>query len=427
MAFYLRIEKDGIDQYPRLFDAMKRAEVYDTNRVRFELMKRLGFFVTESSEHNAEYSPWFIPHGDAVRRRFDVPLDEYLHRCEGIIEQFERMRASSRCDDPIDVRRSAEYGSTIVHSVVTNRPSIVYGNMPNCGTIANLPPDAIAEAPTVVDRSGMRFTTVGELPPQLLAYMNPHVAQHELFVRAAMEGRRDHVYQACMFDPLTSATLPPDRIVEMCDELIAAHGFARDGGFLPDLDAKRTLVPASGKNFERVDVQSSRTSWEIRQKKCQRDFIQHWHVLGPFPSAMPSRVSLDQPTPLDESQTAIQLHGTFPVNGRVLTWRPASASAKGHVDLAAVLGHAEWCIGYAFCEFNSARSRQALLRCGSDDGIRIWINGQQVHSREVGRAYRAGNDEVAITLRQGPNSILVKVDNYQGAWGFGVSISPDFP
>ena len=79
--------------------------------------------------------------------------------------------------------------------------------MPNRGAIANLPADAIAEAPTLVDRNGCRFTTVGELPPQVIAYMQPHVSQHELFIRAALEGRRDHVYQACMFDPLTSAAL----------------------------------------------------------------------------------------------------------------------------------------------------------------------------------------------------------------------------
>ena len=114
--------------------------------------------------------------------------------------------------------------------------------MPNRGAIANLPADAIAEAPTLVDRAGLRFTTVGELPPQLLGYMQPHVTQHELFIRAALEGRRDHVYQAAMFDPLTAATLTLDQIVEMCDELIAAHG-----DLLPPLDAKKTLVPTSGK------------------------------------------------------------------------------------------------------------------------------------------------------------------------------------
>ena len=224
MAFYLRLEKDGQDLYPRLFEAMERFDIYSTNKVRFELMMRLGYFVTESSEHNAEYNPWFIPHGPEQVERYSVPIDEYLRRCQTIIDEFERLKRFARSDDPIEIHRSHEYGSTIIHSIVTGKPSVVYGNMPNRGAIANLPADAIAEAPTLVDRGGLHFTTVGQLPPQLIGYMQPHIVQHELFIRAALEGRRDHVYQACMFDPLTAATLRLDQIVQMCDELIAAHG-----------------------------------------------------------------------------------------------------------------------------------------------------------------------------------------------------------
>src|SRR4051812_48555884 len=157
MAFYLKLRKAGVDLSPRLFEAMNRPDVYDTNRVRFELMQRLGYFVTESSEHNAEYSPWFIPHGPEVVDRFAVPLDEYLRRCDGIVDEFERMRNLCKGDGAVDVHRSREYGSTIIHSVVTGTPSVVYGNMPNRGAIANLPADAIAEAPTLVDRNGCQF------------------------------------------------------------------------------------------------------------------------------------------------------------------------------------------------------------------------------------------------------------------------------
>ncbi len=102
----------------------------------------------------------------------------------------------------MEVHRSHEYGSTIIHSMATGKPSVVYGNMPNRGAIANLPADAIAEVPTLVDRNGPQLTTVGDLPPQLVGYIQPHVTQHELFIRAATEGRRDHIYQAAMFDPL---------------------------------------------------------------------------------------------------------------------------------------------------------------------------------------------------------------------------------
>src|SRR5207249_3904105 len=140
--------------------AMCRPEVYNTNKVRFELMKRLGYFVTESSEHNAEYNAHFIPRGAETIACFDVPIDEYLRRCDGIVEEFERMKCFAKSDEPMKVHRSHEYGSTIIHSIATGKPSVVYGNMPNRGAIANLPATTIAEAPTLVDRAGCQFTSV---------------------------------------------------------------------------------------------------------------------------------------------------------------------------------------------------------------------------------------------------------------------------
>jgi alpha-galactosidase len=256
MAFYLKLEKDGVDLYPRIFDAMNNPKTFAQNAVRFELMKRLGYFVTESSEHNAEYNSYFLPHGPEMVERFGVPLDEYPRRCDAIIDEFERMKKLSKSADKMDVHRSHEYGSAIIHSMATGKPSVVYGNMPNRGAITNLPASAIAEVATLVDRNGPQLTTVGDLPPQLIGYMQPHVTQHELFIRAAMDGRRDHIYQAAMFDPLTAAVLPLDKIVEMCDELIAAHG-----DLLPKFPAK-TLVPTSGKNFESADMKKYRQSWE---------------------------------------------------------------------------------------------------------------------------------------------------------------------
>jgi alpha-galactosidase len=256
MAFYLKIEKAGVDLYPRLFQAMNDPKTFADNAVRFELMKRLGYFITESSEHNAEYNPYFIPHGQEMVDRYHVPLDEYPRRCDSIIDEFNRMKSFSKSAEKMEVKRTHEYGSTIIHSVVTGKPSVVYGNMPNAGAISNLPATAIAEVPTLIDYNGPQFTTVGELPPQLVAYMQPHISQHELFIRAALEGRRDHVYQAAMFDPLTAAVLPLDKIVEMCDELIAAHG-----DLLPKLP-KKTLVPTSGRDYPPADIAACHQSWQ---------------------------------------------------------------------------------------------------------------------------------------------------------------------
>jgi alpha-galactosidase len=429
MAFYLKIEKDGVDLYPRLFEAMNKPDVYNTNKVRFEMMRRLGHFVTESSEHNAEYSPYFIPHGQAEIAKFAVPIDEYLRRCDNIVDEFDRMKKFAASDEPSKAPdKSHEYGSTIIHSLVTGTPSVVYGNMPNNGAITNLPRNAIAEVPTLVDRAGMQFTTVGELPPQLVAYMNPHVTQHELFIRAATEGRRDYVYQAAMFDPLTAATLPLDKIVEMCDELIAAHGFEKDGGFLPNLDAKKTLVPTSGKTFGKVNPKDLRKSWDAAQEKASEDSILDWQIIGPFKSHKTGEISLDLRTPLEDDfnkrgDGSIDPAGSYKAGDRTLKWKKVTASKKGgFVDCAIEVAPLEWCAAYAYAEIESIHPRETVLRCGSDDGIKIWVNGKLAHTHEIMRAFVPNSDEVPVMLKSGINKIFVKLINGKGGWGFGVAI-----
>jgi len=426
MAFYLKIEKNGVDLYPRLFEAMKKPEIYNSNKVRFELMKRLGYFVTESSEHNAEYCPYFIPRGKDVIDKFDVPIDEYLRRCDGIVDEFERLKVFSKTNKPITVHRSHEYGSTIIHSMVTGKPTVIYGNMPNRGAISNLPASAIAEVATLVDRSGLQFTTVGELPPQLVGYMQPHITQHELFIRAALEGRRDHCYQAAMFDPLTAATLTTDKIVEMCDELIAAHG-----DLLPKLDAK-TLVPTSGKKFDAVNPKDLRASWDAAAAKAQEDAIQNWQVLGPFKSPKPGKISLEMETPFDgdfkkRGDGGIDVKSRYKVNGETLKWIETRAGKRGMVNLAEVCGRHEWCVAYGYAEIESIHARETTLAVGSDDGIAIWLNGKLVHTNEIRRSFNPASDSVPVRLNAGINKILVKVDNYVAGWGFGVTIpKPNF-
>jgi alpha-galactosidase len=423
MAFYTRLEKDGQDLYPRLFEASEDPAIFNRNAVRFELMRRLGYFVTESSEHNAEYNSFFIPRGREVIDQFKVPLDEYLRRCDGIVDEFERMKKFSKSDEPIEVRRSHEYGSTIIHSMVTGTPSVVYGNMPNGGAISNLPPDAIAEVPTLVDRAGLQFTTVGALPPQLIGYMMPHVIQHELFIRAAQEGRRDHVYQACMNDPLTAATLTLDQIVEMCDELIAGHG-----EFLPDLDAKKTLVPTSGKSFSPPTPQELRASWDAAQKEGHEDDITDWKVIGPFRNGA-DKISLSFAPSLEESLFGengpdfdASYTGATATGEKAVTWKPVTASKKGFVNLAREVGRVDFAVAYAYTEIDSVHARETLLRCGSDDGIKVWLNGRVVLEKDVRRDYTAGEDEAPIYLNEGVNRLVVKITNHVAGWGFGVSI-----
>lgn len=419
MAFYLKIQKGQEDLYPRLFAIADEKVAKNQNAVRYELMRRLGYFVTESSEHNAEYCSYFMTHGEELIERFGVPLDEYLRRCDGIVDEFERMKAFSRTDEPIEVRKSHEYGSIIIHSMVTGTPSVVYGNMPNKGAIANLPPDAIAEVPTLVDRAGLQFTTVGSLPPQLVGYMMPHVTQHELFIRAAMEGRRDHVYQACMFDPLTAATLSLDQIVEMCDELITAHGFEKDGGYLPDLDAKKTLVPTSGKTFTPPTAQELRASWDAAQKAGHEDDIRDWKILGPFKSGEDGISTAF--APVDETPLAAGegFSTAYPSGDKEVSWKTHVAGKKGWVNLARVAGNQTFASAYAYTELDSVHGREAALHYVSDDGIKIWLNGKVVYEKD---AVLKSEGDIPVFLQEGTNRLLVKVTRADGDWGFSLSV-----
>jgi len=436
MAFYTRLEKDGVDLYPRLFKAMEDPKIFGGNKVRFELMKRLGHFITESSEHNAEYNAFFIPHGKEQIAKFGIPIDEYLRRCDGIVDEFERLRVFARSKEPMPtVCQSHEYCSIIMASIVTGRPSVIYGNLPNGGTISNLPRTAIVEAPTLVDRTGMHHAQVGELPPQLIGYMQPHVTQHELFIRAATEGRRDHVYQACMFDPLTAATLPMDKITEMCDEMIAAYGDE-----LPKLDAKKSLVPTSGKRFPKVDSSTLRASWERTQAESEKAYIQEWHVLGAFPGSE-GKVTLDLATPFEADiakakdgaidlkktyaikQAAAQGGGKAKASDTKIAWQAVKAGKRGYVNFDTCIGRHEWAVAYAYTEVESIHARDAVISLGSDDGIRVWLNGAVVHENETGRGYSPDADTATVKLKVGMNRILVKVDNYVAGWGFGLGVS----
>ncbi len=225
MAFYLRFERNGQDLYPLLRQVIAENRVPDWNRVRYEILKRFGCFVTESSEHFSEYTPWFIKRDrpDLIEQ-FNVPLDEYIRRCEAQIAGWYKMRDLFESDAPIEVRRSHEYGSLIVHSLETNQRRVIYGNVPNYGLIDNLPQGCCVEVPVLVDKNGLQPTRIGTLPPQLAALMQTNINVQSLTVEAALTLKRDYIYQAAMLDPHTGAELSFDQIYSLVDELIAAHG-----------------------------------------------------------------------------------------------------------------------------------------------------------------------------------------------------------
>ena len=226
MAFYLTFERDGQDLYPLVRQVIKEDRVPNYNRVRYDMFKRLGYFVTESSEHFSEYTPWFIKRDrpDLIEK-YNIPLDEYITRCEKQIAGWERLR--KKLENPksrVSVMRSNEYGSGIIHSQETGIPRVIYGNVPNTGLIDNLPEGCCVEVPCLVDKNGVQPTHIGELPLHLAALMQTNINVQALTVEAALSGNREFIYYAAMLDPHTAAELDLDQIYALVDELIEAHG-----------------------------------------------------------------------------------------------------------------------------------------------------------------------------------------------------------
>jgi alpha-galactosidase len=224
MAFYLRFERDGEDLYPQLRALAESGRVPDGNRVRYEVLRHLGYFVTESSEHFAEYVPWFIKRDrpDLIDR-FNIPLDEYPRRCVAQIAGWEAERERLERGEAMEVQRSFEYASTIIRCIETGKPRVVYGNVPNHGLIDDLPAGCTVEVPCLVDGNGVQPTHIGALPPQLAALIRTNVNVQELTVEAALTGKREHVYHAAMLDPHTAAELDLDQIHDLVDALLDAH------------------------------------------------------------------------------------------------------------------------------------------------------------------------------------------------------------
>ncbi len=237
MAFYLKFEHrqaDGSyrDLYPDLVRGYRDGRAPKPgwnprcpNKVRYEMLTRLGYFVTESSEHFAEYTPYFIKEGrEDLIEKFGIPLDEYPKRCIEQIARWKNQAEEYRTADRIEVSQSKEYASEIINSIWTGEPSVIYGNVRNNGCITSLPADCAAEVPCLVDASGIQPTYIGELPPQLTALMRTNINVQELTVKALLTENRDHIYHAAMMDPHTAAELDLDQIWNLVDDLLAAHG-----------------------------------------------------------------------------------------------------------------------------------------------------------------------------------------------------------
>ena len=229
-AWLLEVTKNGVDRYPEIKRrALARTEKHH-DMVRYEIMKRFGYYVTESSEHNSEYMPYFIKstHPELIDQ-FNIPLDEYPRRCINQIAEWEKMRENLLGDENLTHTRSREYASYIMEAMETNRPFKFGGNVINTGLITNLPSNACVEVPCIADASGVQSVFIGDLPEQCAAMNRTNINPQLLAIEAAVTKKKDYIYQAAMLDPHTAAELTIDQIVSMCDDLIEAHK-----GWLPE-------------------------------------------------------------------------------------------------------------------------------------------------------------------------------------------------
>jgi alpha-galactosidase len=258
-AFVLTFTHGGEDLYPRLAEVVE-ADKELRRTVRAEVFRRFGHFPTESSEHGSEYVPWFLHHDDQVEHfripvgiylrllednleyvpwflhhddqveHFRIPVGIYLRLLEDNLDTYDETRRRLAAGEGVEIEPTSELASEIIHSIETGTRRVVHGNVRNDGLITNLPEGACVEVPCLVDRAGVRPTRIGDLPPQLAALNRAFLNVSELTVRAALEGRRDHVYHAAMLDPNAAATLTLGQIHDLVDDLIEAHGDALPAG-----------------------------------------------------------------------------------------------------------------------------------------------------------------------------------------------------
>ena len=225
MAWLLEVTRNGKDLYPEIKDRAAKRVVPHNDMVRYEMMKQFGYYITESSEHNAEYFPYFIKSNyPELIERFNIPLDEYPRRCVEQIKGWETMRDSLVNDKNLEHQRSYEYASYIMEAMETDIPFKIGGNVLNTGLITNLTKDACIEVPCIVDRSGITPCYIGDLPPQLAALNMTNINVQLLAIEAALTLKKEYIYYAAMLDPHTAAELSIDDIKSMCDDLIEAHG-----------------------------------------------------------------------------------------------------------------------------------------------------------------------------------------------------------
>ena len=235
MSFFTKFAKklnngSTEDLYPKIFQKGETGDFgtnWDgcSNKVRYEVLKKLGYFVTESSEHFAEYTPWFIKsHQKDLIRKFDIPINEYIRRCEKQILEWDKQEKDMLSNPKIDNNKSVEYASRVILSMITGKKDIIYGNVLNTNLIPNLPNNSCVEVPCVVQEDYLVPQVVPPLPIHLANLIQTNISVQQLTVEALKTRKKDSIYYAAMLDPHTAGELNLDQIWKMVDELIDAHG-----------------------------------------------------------------------------------------------------------------------------------------------------------------------------------------------------------
>lgn len=232
MAWLLAIkDEDGTDLYPQVYAEIEKIfsdlSSYDEDYpdlVRMEMARKFGYYITESSEHSAEYYSYFIKDKyPELIDKYKIPIDEYLTRCVNQIEGWNELRDKMLNDGDLTHNPTSEYGAYIMNAIHTNTPYVFWGNVINDGMITNLPYDANVEVKCVADIQGIKKTYVGKLPDQLASLNLKHIAVHQMVEKAFATKEKKYVYRAALLDPHTSSELSIDQIYAMVDELLAAH------------------------------------------------------------------------------------------------------------------------------------------------------------------------------------------------------------
>lgn len=222
-AWFLEFRYRGEDAYPLLWKAMENPEIYRRDIVRFEIMRHFGYFVTESSHHMSEYVPYFRKNSELIAKYIPERWDYYEICRSGLAPYMERIKRQIRGEEPIEIRRSLEYGAYIINAMETGELVRINGNVANTGLIPNLPEGCCVEVPCLVDRLGIHPCFVGDLPPQLASINRININVQELAVEGALQGKKEYIYEAIALDPLTAGILTLDEIRKMVDEMFVAE------------------------------------------------------------------------------------------------------------------------------------------------------------------------------------------------------------